>query len=106
LDDFGVFISIVAPLLAGALGVAVGWGALRTRVNRAEKDITELKDDKVWTTQCTALHGALNVKVEKLSVKADNHGKALGGLQNFARWILAKKEGLSLTEVNKIINGG
>lgn len=75
-------------------------------MNRAEKDIEDLQEHKTWDTQCNARHSALDDKIGMIDQRTRSHGKALSGLQNFARWMLAKKEGLSLSEVNKIINGG
>lgn len=97
---------IAVPLVTGILGVAVGWGVFKTRMTHAEKAITELKEHKVWDTQCRAQHTEFAGKIKKLNTASEGHGKALSGLQNFARWVLTKKEGLSLPEVNRIINGG
>lgn len=34
-----------------------------------------------------------------------SHSRCIRALENFARWFLTSKEGLPLSEVNKILNG-
>jgi len=43
--------------------------------------------------------------VVKHSEVMNSHSKCIHALENFVRWFLTCKEGLSLVEANKILNG-
>ena len=46
-----------------------------------------------------------HAELEQLHAELESQGRRLDGVQNFARWYLTHESKLSLSEVNKIING-
>ena len=111
-------LQLLLTFIAGLLGVAVGFGALRNQVKTNMKDIRHLKDqwiafggnpggDPVYIKrgECVERHKLLTKELKSIKEQNDKQVRATAGLQNFARWLLTKKEGLSITEVDQIING-
>lgn len=101
----------VITLGVGIVGVAVGWGVLKTRVSRNEETLHKLRHEwrefhggnpdrepsYIKRIECETRHA-------ELCKKLDDHGKALKGMQNFARHLLTQ-QGLPLDRVNEIVNG-
>jgi hypothetical protein len=111
-------INLVLTFVIGMLGVAVGYGALKNEVKNNKEDIDELKTWRmavegnpgnnsayIRRNECADRHKAIEGQMKDIKNQCEKQAKATAGLQNFARWMLTKKEGLTLVEVDKIING-
>mgnify|MGYP001170114047 CR=1 FL=1 len=113
------FLQLLISFLSGLVGVGVGWGALRNQVKNNTRDIVEIysrlasihgqnsgRSIFVPREECMERHEDMTEEVKQIKKQAEKHAKATTGLQNFARWMLIKKEGLSLIEAEKILNQG
>ena len=103
---------------AGVAGVAAGWAGMRGRIRRNAKDIAGLRRDVNKITgnptglpvyirrdECATQTSGIKEEIGALADRFAMQDRRLTGLQNFARYLLITKEGLSLTEVNDMLNG-
>lgn len=103
---------------AGVAGVAAGWAGMRVQIRRNTKDIAGLRRDVdkitgnpaglpvyVRRDECAARTNEIREEIGGLRREFKTQGRRLVGLQSFARHLLTK-EGLSLSEVNDILDGG
>ena len=112
------FIQALITFGAGLLGVGVGYGGLKEKIKSNSRRI--LKVEKNWKTlqggvgnlptyisrnECETQQVNVRNELGHIKRKVEKCEHAIGGLQNYARYQL-NKEGLTLVEINKIINGG
>ena len=111
MEHMNLITSILGTFISGAIGVGVGYGALRTQVRNNTKAIDEFwkrwsrltgaetgKPRYISRFECESSHN----KVEKQFKEITINTKAL---QNYARWQMSSA-GVSIAEQNKILNGG
>lgn len=104
--------------MAVLVGAAVAYGALKGQVKTSAREITELQ--KSWSAlignpgdepayikrgECDQRTLVIGEQIEHIKKKIDRQGKATKSLENFARYMLIRKEGLSIVEVEDILNG-
>lgn len=109
---------------AGLLGVGIGIGMFKSTVKQIRKDISTIikkqdvlrgtNDGKgeplfVPMTEClTERVRCLKTKDDKfglISSEMKEHHSSIRALENFARWWM-QKEGLTIGEINSILNKG
>lgn len=107
---------------SGLLGVAAGYGALRARALANAKALNKLQ--KSWNafhgqgtnpgadpvyirrTECKETRDRIENSIGALDETVTTQGECIQRLENFARWQLTTKEGLSLSEANDILENG
>ncbi len=107
---------------SGLLGVAAGYGALRARAAANAKGLEKLK--KSWNafhgqgtnpgaepmyvrrTECKERTDRIESSIGVLDETVTTQAESIQRLENFARWQLTTKEGLSLSEANDILENG
>lgn len=105
------------PFMAVLVGAAIAYGALRNQVKTITKELAELQ--KGWSklvgnpggnpayikrSECNEKTEAISEKIGHLVKKIDSQGGNIKSFQNFARYMLTK-EGLTIVEVEEILNG-
>lgn len=102
---------IFIPIATAIIGVAVGYGAIRNQVKTNSKVLSKLVggpgEDPAYVRrgECDERSENIQVNIDHLKRKIDDQAKATKRLENFARWMLSKKEELDIVEVSKILNG-
>jgi len=97
---------IGAAIALGSMmvGTGVAWGRFRAKlevVDKLEREVEGTNGTPSAFTrrvECERKHESLDEKLDCLETKAK-------AFENFARWYLTSKEGMSLDEVNRILKG-
>jgi hypothetical protein len=103
-------LEIIAAILGGAgiasLGAAVSFGGLGARVAQQGAQLARIMGtnrggvpDYITREECVVGAG-------KRQRQIDAQDRLLRRLENFARWQLAKKEGLTLPEIEDVFRNG
>lgn len=113
-----IILQLVITFVVGLVGVAVGFGMMKNQVNVNKNNIRGLKKELkefsgnpggrpvfMSRDECDERTQGIEKEIRSVKRQIESHGESIKGVQNFARWILTKKEGLDLVEVNKILNG-
>jgi hypothetical protein len=118
LTPIDIAVGFLAPFIAGGAGVLAGYAGLKVKVKHIARDVTRLQ--KQWTIfqgnpggrtmyvrrdECDDRKLFVSEELAELRTQIEQQAKATKGLQNFARWQLTNKDGLSLIEADQIING-
>lgn len=118
--DLDLAIQIGIPVGVGLISFAVGWGIRQNQVIVNKENIKKLWDN--WDdlrgsktggaplfinrSECSEISKDLKNEICKVKKSVEEQAKELNKVQNFARWFLIEKEGMSLKEVNEVLNGG
>lgn len=102
-------------------GVAIGYGMMRQQVRSSADEIVKLQERLsiingtnpvssgtplfVKHSECDVRERVVTKEIEDTKHEVELLRMSLKGIQNFTRWILTTKEGLGLSEVNKILEG-
>lgn len=108
----------VIPLAVILVGGWIAYGSVRNQVETSAREIDKLRkafleltgnpgNDPAYIkrSECVERTKIIGEQIEHVKKKIDNQGRAIKGFENFARYFLTKREGLSLVEVEKILNG-
>ncbi len=100
-----LIIHMVLTFGAGVIGVAVGWGGMRFQIRRNTKDIATLRKD---FNSITGTPAGIPVYMRREECQMHNGDvaylkRAVGSLQNVARWLLVNKEKMDLAEANELL---
>lgn len=112
------WVGTAITFIAAFGGVAVGYGIIKTQVSSNKEDIKTLwqrygtimgENGKeplfVRDRDCTRRVDAMGNSIASIVEKVVEQGKSIKGIQNFARhWM--QREGMTIVEINRIINGG
>lgn len=123
MTDIGVVSTAIISGITGCAGVAVAYGVLKQKVKSVQDALSVAVSELSWlrkggaggTTvytqriECEQYRGeCLAVRTstfEALQTNLAEHASSIRRLENVFRWMLAEKEKLSLTEINKILSG-
>lgn len=117
--------NLLIAALSGAFGVGVAWATFRLRMRRFDEELVVIRRRQdhlrgegeflgapsmvVLRSDCNGERANCQAhicsKIEALGEEVDAAASSARYFENFARWFLASKEGLSLPDVNRILNG-